>query len=270
MKILLSLLICGSLGWSAETEAASLPERHLAESAMMSRTVQYSDQDVIQIKTKLRYMTLVVLPKQEQILDFTCGDKDWWVISGTQNFAYIKPAKAGARTNVNLITASGNVYSFLLTEVSQEEKTEPDVKVFVELKEGSMREAAGKPHFYSEDQVKDYLHQVDIANDRARQAQQSTQSAIDSGISRFISNVRFPYRFEAGKKPFLVRAMYHDDKFTYIQARPEETPALYEIKDGKPNLINFQYRDGVYVAEKILDRGYLAIGKAKLPFTRSE
>ena len=64
--------------------------------------------------------------------------------------------------------------------------------------------------------------------------------------------------------------MYHDDKFTYIQARPEETPVLYEIADGKPSLINFEYVDGVYVVRKILDRGYFAIGKEKLNFTREE
>ena len=62
-----------------------------------------------------------------------------------------------------------------------------------------------------------------------------------------MANVRFPYHFEAGKKPFSVRAMYHDDRFTYIQARPEETPTLYELKDGQPNLVNFTYKDGVYV-----------------------
>ena len=64
--------------------------------------------------------------------------------------------------------------------------------------------------------------------------------------------------------------MYHDDKFTYIQARPEETPTLYELADGKPNLINFEYKNGVYAVEKILDRGYLVIGKQKLGFTRAE
>jgi type IV secretion system protein VirB9 len=82
--------------------------------------------------------------------------------------------------------------------------------------------------------------------------------------------MRFPYRFEAGKKPFFVRAMYNDDKFTYIQARPEETPALYEVQDGKPNLVNFEYKEGVYVVAKILERGYLVIGKQKLSFTRED
>lgn len=109
-----------------------------------------------------------------------------------------------------------------------------------------------------------------MAKEETRQTKEATQAAIDRGVSKVVSNMRFPYRFEAGKKPFFVRAMYHDDKFTYIQARPEETPTLYEVQDGKPNLINFAYRDGIYVAPKILDRGYLVIGKQKLGFTREE
>jgi type IV secretion system protein VirB9 len=64
--------------------------------------------------------------------------------------------------------------------------------------------------------------------------------------------------------------MYNDDKFTYIQARPEETPVLYEVEDGKPNLVNFEYKNGVYVVQKILDRGYFAIGKEKLTFAREQ
>jgi len=41
-----------------------------------------------------------------------------------------------------------------------------------------------------------------------------------------------------------------------------------EVKDGKPNLISFQFESGVYIAPKIIDNGYLAIGKKKLPFAR--
>jgi type IV secretion system protein VirB9 len=62
--------------------------------------------------------------------------------------------------------------------------------------------------------------------------------------------------------------MYHDGKFTYIQAHPQEPPALYEVKDGKPNLVQFEFRNGTYVVSKVLDDGYLAVGKQKLPFTR--
>ena len=68
------------------------------------------------VQAKLRFTTLIILPEGERILDFVCGDKDFWIVSGADNLAYVKPAKAGASTNLNLITASGRVYSFLLTE----------------------------------------------------------------------------------------------------------------------------------------------------------
>ena len=55
-----------------------------------------------------------------------------------------------------------------------------------------------------------------------------------------------------------------------LQARPEETPALYEMKDGKPNLINFEYKNGRYVVSKVLGDGYLAIGKQKLAFSKQD
>src|SRR3954471_20111462 len=80
--------------------------------AQPTREVSYTPRAVVQIHTKLRFTTLIILPDEEQILDFVCGDKEFWVVSGTQNLAYVKPAKAGASTNLNLVTASGTVYSF--------------------------------------------------------------------------------------------------------------------------------------------------------------
>jgi type IV secretion system protein VirB9 len=238
---------------------------------LAARVVQYTDRDVVPVNTWLRFSTLIVLPKNEQILDFTCGDKEFWVINGNQNFAHVKPAKVGARTNLNLITASGNVYSFMLAEVSETPKTEADLKLFIEPRDpGTQPDVGVAPKFVSALAIEDYRRQLEAAKEEARKAKESAQEAIDRGISRFVSNVRFPYRFEAGKRPFFVRAMYHDDKFTYLQARPEETPTLYEIRDGKPNLVNFTYKDGVYVTDKILDSGYLAIGKRKLGFSRGE
>jgi len=57
------------------------------------------------------------------------------VINGAHNLCYVHPAQAGIRSNLNLITASGHVYSFLLTEISNEPNSEPDLKIFVEPKE---------------------------------------------------------------------------------------------------------------------------------------
>jgi len=281
-KCLLHAALCGSLlaGPGPATQAARRPAETTGRTAALddataeppiARVVSYGESDVIPVKTKLRFTTLIILPKNEQILDFTCGDKEFWIVNGNQNFAYVKPAKAGARSNLNLVTASGNVYSFLLSEISESPKSEPDLKLFVELKEGPMAAATrGAPRFVAAQDVEVYKEQLGKAKEELRQTKETEVSAINQGINRFVSNMRFPYRFEAGKKPFFVRAMYHDDRFTYIQARPEETPALYEIKDGQPNLVDFDYKDGVYVVGKILDKGYLVIGKQKLPFLREE
>src|SRR6185312_10746048 len=126
LKTCLSLfLLCGSaaLDASGKPESAkhtpavirSAPEP-VPEAPLGAKVIVYGEQDVVRIRTKLRYTTLIVLPKNEQILDFTCGDKDLWVVNGAQNFAYVKHAKAGSETNLNLVTASGNVYSFALIE----------------------------------------------------------------------------------------------------------------------------------------------------------
>jgi type IV secretory pathway VirB9-like protein len=259
---------------SRRAPAAKSPRAPLelvAEAPPGVKVVPYSARDVAKINAKLRYTTLVILPQGERVLDFVCGDKEFWVINGSENLAYVKPAKAGSQTNLNLITESGNIYSFLLNEVSEQPNVEPDLKVFVEPKDESMPAAAGAPaKFVSARQVDDYRQQLELAKEETRQVKAASQAAIDAGVTKFVTNVRFPYRFEAGKKPFYIRAMYHDDSLTYIQARPEETPTLYELRDSKPNLVNFQYRDGIYVVDKVLDSGYLAIGKAKLRFKREE
>ena len=82
------------------------------------REVTATDRSVIPLNTRLRYTTMIVLPDGEEILDVICGDRDFWVISAVQNVAHVKPAKAGAETNLNLVTARGTIYSFLLNEKS--------------------------------------------------------------------------------------------------------------------------------------------------------
>lgn len=240
-----------------------------------SRTVQVGDRDIIPIATRLRFTTMIVLPKEESILDFVCGDKEFWVVNGAQNFAFIKPAREGGQTNLNLITASGNVYSFTLAEG----EASPDLKVFVEPKGAGLLAAInGQPRFVPSQAIDDYRHQVELAKEAAQRAKEDaaaqitaakreTLQTIERERQAFPSQMHFDYRY-SDQPEFDVAAIYRDDRFTYIRADPQETPALYEIKDGKPSLIQFRFEDGLYTVPKILDRGYLAVGKKKLHFTR--
>src|SRR3990172_8292213 len=117
------------------------------------REVSATGRSLITLQTRLRYTTMVLLPDGEEILDVLCGDRDFWVISATHNIAHVKPAKAGAETNLNLVTSSGTIYSFMLTEKS----SPPDIKVYVQGEPGA---ATGKPRYYSAAQVETLESQI--------------------------------------------------------------------------------------------------------------
>jgi type IV secretory pathway VirB9-like protein len=228
-----------------------------------ARTVKYAAKDIVLIKAKLRYTTLIVLPQNERILDFVTGDKDFWVVEGTQNFCYIKPAKQGISTDVTLITAAGNVYSFLVKEVG--ESDEPDIKVFIEPKDQSIVQAMNAPpKFVPSSEVEGLRVQAAVATAHAEKDKETFRADYP------VKSLKFDYGFDKDKKPFLVSAIYHDDRFTYIRSSAQEKPTLYEVKDGSPNLINFDLKDGVYVIPKVLDSGYLVIGKHRMDFKRQE
>ncbi|MGB7434031.1 MAG: TrbG/VirB9 family P-type conjugative transfer protein [Candidatus Acidiferrum sp.] len=240
-----------------------------------ARVVKYAKEDIVPVRAKLRFSTLLVLPEDEEILDFTTGDKEFWVINGAHNLCYVHPAQAGIRSNLNLITASGHVYSFLLTEISNEPNAEPDLKIFIEPKEGSaIAVNSGLRGYVSAGEAQAYKKELDTLRTQAADQIHAAESKAAEQVNRFRSTyatkLQFDYPLDpkAARDPFLVSAIYHDDAFTYIRCAAREKPALYELKDGKPNLISFQFENGVYIAPKIIDSGYLAIGKKKLPFAR--
>lgn len=240
----------------------------------VSRTVTYHETDIIPISTEIRFTTLIELPKEESILEVTCGDKEYWPVNWTGNLAYVKPAKPGGRTNINLITASGNVYSFLATEVSQDANGHADLKMFVTPSDTSAVVAMkDNPRFIPADSVAVYKTEAEEA--RAQLAAQ--QSALRQEFQKeeaelraeYPATIKHDYKYTVpAKDEFHIRAIYHDDRFTYIEAEPQEAPSVYEIKDGKPNLIQYTFKDGRYTIPKILDDGYLRVGKSELKFHR--
>ena len=241
----------------------------------VARTVKYAETDIIAIHGKIRFSTLIVLPANEEILDATTGDKEFWIINGAHNLCYLHPARQGIRSNLNLITSSGHVYSFVLAEISNEHAVEPDLKVFVERKEEStINGSAGIALLARASEVQAYKDAVDAARtdaaQTARAAEERAQKEISQYREQYAGKLEFDYSYtsKGARAPFSVSAIYHDDKFTYIKSSAQEKPTIYEVKDGKPNLINFELANGVYVIPKIVNQGYLALGKKRLSFER--
>src|SRR5215203_3601152 len=122
MRTGLALVLIASFGWAAGLSPASAQTVGIRE-------VTATDRTVIPLNTRLRYTTMIVLPEGDEILDIICGDRDFWVVSAVQNVAHVKPAKADAETNLNLVTAQGTIYSFLLKEKTG--AGQPDLKIYV-------------------------------------------------------------------------------------------------------------------------------------------
>ena len=223
------------------------------------REVAASERDVIPLQTRLRYTTMVVLPDGEEILDILCGDQTFWVISATHNIAHVKPAKAGAETNLNLVTSSGTIYSFMLSEKS----SPPDLKVYVQGEAGVI---TGKPKYYSAAQVEALESQLVEARAALRDGERKADEAAATCRQQYPTRLQFPYGSPKYEKPFLVRSIWHDGQFTYVKSDAIELPALYELKDGKPAIVNFQVREGIYIVPKVLDRGYMVLGSQRFTF----
>lgn len=225
-----------------------------------ARVVKYHTNDIVSVRAKMRYTTLIQLPATEKILEVATGDKDFWIIDATGNYCFLHPAKEGIHSNLNLITDKGSVYSFTLDEV---EAGDPDLKVVIDPSDASAIAAvSGSPKLVSAAEVTAAQAQVQSAQAHAAQAVEQFRAEYPT------KNLKFDYSFR-NDKAFNVAAIYHDTQFTYIKSSAPEKFAIYEVKDGKPDLINFQLKDGTYVIPKVVDHGYLEIGKHRLAFERA-
>jgi type IV secretion system protein VirB9 len=231
----------------------------VAHGQQTARLVKYHANDIVSVHAKMRYTTLIELPSTEKILEVATGDKDFWIIDTVGNYCFLHPAKVGIHSNLNLITDKGTVYSFVLDDV---ESGDPDLKVVIEPSDPSSLAAAnGVDKLVSAGQVEAARAQVQAAQTRAAAAVEQFRADYPTQA------LQFDYSFH-NKSPFDVTAIYHDDKFTYIKSSATEKFSIYELKDGKPDLITFQLQNGTYVIPTVVDKGYLEIGKHKLNFER--
>jgi type IV secretion system protein VirB9 len=229
--------------------------------------VQAHRQDIIPIATAFRYTTLIELPVGEEIMTVTCGDKSYWAVdTDSKNLVFIRPKgdQAGEHTNINLLSASGNVYTFLVREVSQTLE-HADLKVFIETPDVEEKANQGHPQFVRADQL-------EATKKELEEAQKQVKKTQADAAMRVLGELTYDYTWPRNKEAetFHVKAIWHDKTFTYISAQPQELPALYEIKDGKEMLIQIERLNGLYTVPHIMDDGILRLGKAKLEFHRQQ
>jgi len=241
--------------------ALALPALAAVAQEASARTVQYHSQDIIPIHAKLKYTTLIEVPPTEKIMEAATGDKEFWIVDVVGNFCFVHPAKAGISSNLNLITDKGNIYSFTLQDVSGSTDA-PDLKVLIQPADHSSIVAAnGPPQFVP-------AAQLERTKEQLAAVQSHVEQAVDAFKSTYPVQLKFDYTFKANEAPFDIQSIYHDDKFTYIKTNAPEKFSIYEMKDGKPDLVTYDLRDGTYIIPKVMDSGYVELGKKRMDFTR--
>ena len=241
------------------------------------RVAEATDQ-IVQIRARTRHTTIIVLPATENILDFVVGDSEYWHLTGAAHLAFLKPIAEGVTTNVALVCESGKIYSFL---VSERGAGEPHLVVRIEAQsaaESGISPTAHEPAFVARSRVAAYQQMAASAMSTARTVQGEAEARIAEAAAEqarkteafraeYPTRLKFPYRLEekARKWPFLVEGMWHDGQFTYLRSNAQESPALYEVKDGKSALVAYDLsEDGLYIARHVLGDGWLQIGKQKV------
>ena len=226
------------------------------------------------LRTRVRHTTVIVLPAGENILDFVVGDSEYWHLTGAANVAFLKPLAPDAATNVALVCESGHIYSFLVAEHSG---GPPHLVVRVESdaeETGLSGGGRGQPAFVARTEVAAYQQMAAEAAEAARSAREAAEAGILEARSQagaeieafragYPERLAFEYRLaeDAVERPFLVEAMWHDGEFTYLRSRAQESPALYELRDGEPALVAYDLtEDGLYIARHVLGDGWLQIG----------
>lgn len=261
-------LTCGVVKASPATEP-----HHLQPNAPRSVTVSEAQTPPV-IRAGLLQSTLILLPGEEKIATVFGGDTVDWVFDAghvASRFISIKPKLANATTDIHIVSDHGNEYTLQLQEVSSDADAHFDSKVFIVPGDKAAQDRLTElPVFVPAAELDKAKQELTAA--RAAQAAEVKAEATKAETyrSQYPGSLHFDYAWDEKKaKELGLQQIWRDDKFTYLRGQFQETPVLYELKDGKGSLINFDYSDGLYTVPKELENGYLAIGKKRVDFHRT-
>jgi len=241
----------------------------------LPRTVTVSEaQAPPVVRTGLLQSTLIILPSEEKVVNVFAGDTVDWVFDGghvASRFVSVKPRVINSSTNIHIVSDHGNEYTLQLQEISSEQDQHFDSKIFIDPGDKAVKDRLTRlPLFVPAAELDDAKREIAAAKSTRAAELKAEEAKEEQYRSLYPSSLHFDYTWDRRKSKELgLQQIWHDDKFTYLRGLFRETPALYEVKDGKPSLINFDFSDGLYIVPKRLDSGYLAIGRQKLDFRRN-
>ena len=280
MKTAPFLFLASSLALGAVTNsfAGTPPEAKHPLLPNAPRTIVVVDSETPPvIRAGLLQSTLIMLPAEEKVATVFGGDTVSWVFDGghvASRYISIKPKLANSTTDIHIVSDHGNEYTLQLREISSDGDAHFDSKVFITPGDKAGKEKLAElPVFVPAAEAKEKEDQLQKEVTAAKTAAATEQKAAATKAEQYRSSypgqLHFDYSWDQKKGNTLgIQQIWRDDKFTYLRGHFQETPALYELKDGKGSLINFDFSNGLYTVPKTVEMGYLAIGKQKVEFKR--
>ena len=269
------ILIFAALGLTLgnATRCFATGPHHLQPSAPRSITVSEADEPPV-IRAGLLQSTLILLPVEEKVATVFGGDTVDWVFDGghvASRFISVKPKVASTTTDIHIISDHGIDYTLQLREVSGDPDDHFDSKVFLTPGDKASKDKLAElPVFVPAAELEKAKQDAAAAKAAATAELKTEDAKAEQYRSQYPGTLHFDYAWDDKKGRELgLQQIWRDDKFTYLRGHFQETPALYETKDGKGSLINFDFSNGLYTVPKQLDSGYLAIGKQKVVFHRT-
>jgi type IV secretory pathway VirB9-like protein len=268
------IVACGLALASSSTNGFAATEPHRLEPSA-PRTVVVSEADTPPlIRAGLLQSTLILLPAEEKVATVFGGDTVNWVFDGghvASRFISVKPKTPNSTTDLHIVSDHGNEYTLQLREVSSDGDPHFDSKVFITPGDQAGKDKlAAMPVFVPAAELDKAKQEAAAAKEAQAAELKAENSKAEQYRSQYPGNLHFDYVWDQKKGRALgLVQIWRDDKFTYLRGQFQETPALYETKDKKGSLINFDFNDGLYTVPKQLDNGYLAIGKQKVEFHRT-
>ena len=241
---------------------------------LTSSAAAQQDDEPRTVTTRVRYVTTLVLPRGETIVDVVVGDAEYWDVSAAAHLAFVRPLMAGAESNLVILTVSGAVLPVVVIERSE---GVVDAVVRLGAAEGPgtapvlapVATVAAAARASAAAWVAVAVAEA-AAGERVDAARVASQAELDAGREAYPRQLQFVYEFirEPRAGPFFVEGMWHDGERTYLRTRAV-APVVYEVGDmGTVEAVTVEGMVGsVYVLPRVLGSGFLAVNGERLAWS---
>lgn len=201
----------------------------------------------------------VELEPGEVPIDSALGDPERWFLrlaaagaGGKTPLLLLKPSACDITTNL-LVATDRRTYQIQLDS--------PDCKGADSGEAGFNPKLAYTSYarfWYPDDFLRHLASRQALA-----EADAASRTPLASGAK--LETLHFNYDWHRdGRFPWTPAAVFDDGERTFVllppSARAQETPALFLVRDGRLELINYVVRDSAFIVDRVIDRAAFVLG----------